>query len=108
MAGRMSNRDRIQHLRAEADATAKEKAAAQAEKAARPPAPRKSATKSAGKAAKPTRGRVRIVWVICDSSGKEVKQFPYSQEQEARAEAQQQCTATGRVFFVKQADTLVE
>lgn len=105
MAGRMSNRDRIEHLRAEAEATAKEKAAAKAEKAARPPAPRKASGKSAGKAAAaPTRGRVRIVWSVCDSNGKEVKQFPYAQEQEARAEAELQTTATGRTHFVTKAE----
>lgn len=97
----MSNRDRIAHLRAEADATAKEKAAAKAAKAAEPKPARKSSSKSA--AAKPS-GRVRIVWFVCDSSGKEVKRFPYAQEQEARAEAQQQSAATGRTHFVKQAD----
>jgi len=100
----MSNRDRIAHLRAEADAAAKEKAAAKAEKAAKPPAARKSSSK---KAAAPT-GRVRIVWAVCDSSGKEVQQFPYAQEKEARAEAQRQSTATGRTYFVKQADASVD
>lgn len=100
MAGRMSNRDRIEHLRAEADATAKEKAAAKAAKAALPPAPRKSSSK----AASPARGRVRIVWNVCDPSGKEVKQFPYAQEQEARTEAEQQTAATGRMYFVMKAE----
>ena len=103
MAGRMSNRDRIAHLRAEAEATAKEKAAAKAAKAALPKAPRKSSGK---KAAAPP-GRVRIVWSVCDPTGKEVKQFPYAQEQEARAEAQQLTTATGKTHFVKQSDVAV-
>lgn len=100
MAGRMSNRDRIQHPRAEADAAAKEKAAAKAAKAAEPAAARKSSSK---KKTAPTT-RVRIVWSVCDPSGKEVQQFPYAQEQEARAEAQRRCTETGRTHFVKQAD----
>lgn len=95
----MSNRDRIEHLRAEAEAAAKEKAAAKAEKAARSPTSRKSSRKAA--AEKP---RVRIVWLVCDPSGKEWKQFPYAQEQEARAEALRQSTATGRSYFVTQAD----
>lgn len=100
MRGRTSNRDRIANLRAEAEATAKEKAAAKAAKAANPPAPRKSAAKAAPKPA----GRVRIVWAVCDSNGKEVQQFPYAQEQEARAAAAEQTTATGRTHFVKQTD----
>jgi hypothetical protein len=105
MAGRMSNRDRIDQLRREAEATAKEKAAAKAEKAARPPAPRKKASGSGTRsAATPSRGRVRMVWKVCDSSGKEVSQFPYAQEEEARAEALQQTTATGRTHFVAKAE----
>ncbi len=104
----MSNRDRIAHLRAEADATAKEKAVAKAEKAALPPAARKpsskTSSKSSGKSAASTRGRVRIVWLVCDPSGKEVKQFPYAQEVEARAEALQLSTTTKRMYFVKKAD----
>ena len=97
----MSNRDRIEHLRLEADATAKEKAAAKAEKAAKPPAPRKASSKTAAPKA---RGRVRIVWNVCDPSGKEVKQFPYAQDQEAQAEAKQQTAATGKTHFVAKAE----
>ncbi|HEX5050768.1 MAG TPA: hypothetical protein VFZ65_03250 [Planctomycetota bacterium] len=101
MAGRMSNRERIEQLRAEAAAAAREKAAARAEKAARAPAARKSSGKGA---APPARGRVRIVWNVCDPSGKEVRQFPFAQEQEARAEAAQLTTSTGRTHFVMKAD----
>lgn len=104
MARRMSNRDRIAHLRAEADAAAKEKADAKAAKAARTPTPRRSA---GGKAAAPS-GRVRIVWFVCDPSGREVQRFPYAQEQEARAEAQRLSTTTGRTHFVQQADVPAE
>jgi hypothetical protein len=103
MAGRMSNRDRIENLRAEADAAAKEKAEAKAKKAQEPKAPRKSAGKKAPAAA----ARVRIVWMVCDAAGRDVKQFPYAQEQEARAEAAQLTTSTGKTHFVKQADVRV-
>ena len=92
-------------MRAEADAAAREKAEAKAAKAAAPATPRKTTKKAA--AAKPP-ARVRIVWAVCDPSGKEVQQFPYAQEQEARAAALQQSTATGRTYFVKQADVAVE
>jgi hypothetical protein len=101
MTGRMSNRDRIANLRAEADAAAKEKAAAKAAKAAAPAKPRKTAGKSA---AGPTRGKVRIVWFVCDASGREVQRFPYPQEAEARAAAAQLTASSGRTHFVKQAD----
>jgi hypothetical protein len=100
----MSNRGRIEHLRAEADAAAKEKAAAKSAKADKPPTARKKAAKKAATSG----GRVRIVWSVCDPSGKEVQQFPYAQEKEARAEAQRQAAATGRTYFVKQADVPVD
>lgn len=104
MAGRTSNRDRIEHLRAEADATAKEKAAKRAEKAAKPAAPRKSTRKSAT----PTPvGRVRFVWSVCGPNGKEVEQFPYAQEQEARARAAALTTEVGRTHFVTKAEVKV-
>lgn len=101
----MSNRDRIQQLRAEADAAAKEKAEAKAAKAAKPPAPRKSSGKSAKTAPKP---RVRIVWLVCDPAGREVQRFPYAQEAEARAAAQQLTESSGRTHFANQADVPVE
>ena len=112
MAGRMSNRDRIAHLRAEADATAAEKAAAKAAKAAEPAGekPKPKARKAAAGKAAPGKsgGKVRIVWVVCDQSGKVVKQFPYAEEQQARDDAREQSAATGKTFFVKQADVRVE
>lgn len=106
MAGRMSNRDRIARLRAEADAAAKEKAEAKAAKAAQSPAAGKAASKS-GKA-QASKGRVRIVWKVCDSSGKEVQQFPYAQEQEARTEAEKRTASSGRTHFVTQGEVTVE
>ena len=101
MSGRMSNRDRIAHLRAEADAAAREKAEAKAAKAAKGPTPRAPRT-SSRKAAAPA--RVRIVWFVCDASGREVQRFPYSQEAEARAAAEKLSASSGRTHFVKQAD----
>ncbi|HEX6811980.1 MAG TPA: hypothetical protein VF384_10195 [Planctomycetota bacterium] len=95
MAGRMSNRERIERLRAEADAAAREKAAARAAKAGRATTP---------KAAASARGRVRIVWSVFDPTGKEVKSFPYAQEAEARAAAAELTASTGRPHYVAQAD----
>ena len=98
----MSGRERMERLRAEADAAAKEKEAKKAAKDAQPGAPRKSGKKAAAAPA-----RVRIVWSVCDPGGKEVKQFPYAQEQEARAEAQRLSASSGRTHFVTQADVPV-
>lgn len=100
MAGRMSNRERIEHLRAEADAAAREKAAAKAAKAARSPS-------GSRKVAPAPPGRVRLVWTVCGPNGKEVQRFPYAQEAEARAEAERQTATTGRTHFVSKAEVPV-
>jgi hypothetical protein len=96
----MSNRDRIAHLRAEADAAAREKAAAKAEKAARPKSSRRAT------ASKPP-GRVRFVWSVCGPSGKEVQRFAYAQEAEARAESARRTESTGQTHFVTKAEVPV-
>ncbi len=95
----MSNRERIERLRAEADATAREKAEAKEKKAA---APRKKSA-SAAAAEKPV-SRVRFVWSLRGPTGAEVKRFPYAQEAEARAEAEQLTASTGRTHFVTKAE----
>lgn len=119
--GRMSARDRLEALRLEAEIKAKEKDAARAARAAAKAAgtassgSRSSASSSSGSsgAGKKTlgraadvkqRGRVKIVWQVCDPSGKEVKSFPYAQEQEARAEAAALTTSTGKTHFVGKAE----
>ena len=91
----------MERMRAEADATAKEKAAARAEKASRP-GPRK-AVKSAA-----PRGRVRFVWCVCGPNGKEVKQFPYPQEPEAQAAAKELTESTGKTHFVQKGEVPFE
>jgi hypothetical protein len=93
MPRRMSNRERIEHLRAEADAAAKEKAA-------RPRA-------ATGSRAKPV-ARVRLVWSVCGPSGKEVARFPYAREEDARADAASRTEATGQTHFVTKAEAPVE
>jgi hypothetical protein len=109
--GRTSARDRLESLRLEAEIKAKEKEAARAAKDAAKAAGGKSTDKdkaprrSLGKAADvKTRGRVRIVWQVCDPSGKEVKSFPYAQEKEARAEADALTASSGRTHFVGKAE----
>jgi hypothetical protein len=104
MQRRMSNRDRIAHLRAEADAAAKERADRAAAKSSAKPSVRSSA-KSGGRAraAKPV-GRVRFVWSVCGPSGKEVIRFPYAQEEQARADAAQRTASTGQTHFVTKAE----
>ena len=102
MARRPSNRERIEHLRAEADAAAKERAA----RAASPKSP-KSSKSARAREAKPA-GRVRLVWSVCGPSGKEVVRFPYAQEEDARADAVRRTEATGQTHFVTTADVRVD
>ena len=102
MAGKMSNRDRIAHRALEAEATRKESEAAKSKKAA--------AASGATAASKPARrttkktaasaGRTRIVWVVCDRSGSDVKIYPYPEEKEALAEVQRLTDETGKTHFV--------
>jgi hypothetical protein len=108
MAGRMSNRDRIAQKQAEAAAASKAKAAAKAgPEAAESPAksPAKSPTRSTAKKAPP---RMKIVWVVCESSGNHVMHYPYAQENEAIAEAKQRTEQTGKTHFVTRAEVPFE
>ncbi|HEX5138038.1 MAG TPA: hypothetical protein VFY93_13765 [Planctomycetota bacterium] len=78
MPRRMSNRDRIDRMREEAAATAKEKET-KAKPAAREPKARKGA-------APVPAGRMKIVWAVCAVNGSVVKTFPYPEKAAAEAE----------------------
>ena len=73
----MSNRDRISRAAEEASAAAADKAAKKAAKPAAGPRP-----KRAPKAP----GRVKIVWEICNGSGKVLTTFAYPDRALAEAE----------------------
>lgn len=103
MPGKMSNRDRIARMAAEAEAAGKEK---QADRQARAEsASRSGAAKSR---AKRPPARVKIVWAVCDQTGSQVKSYPYAEEAAALADAQQRTTATGRTHFVTRAEVPLE
>lgn len=71
MPRRMSNRDRIDRMREEADAKAKEKPPPKEKKGAVAPAPA---------------GRMKIVWAVCAVNGSIVRTFPYPNKESAEAE----------------------
>ena len=99
MAGRPSNRERIARAAAEAEATAKLKAAAT----------KTSATGSSPKrASAKTTGRIRIVWIVCDQTGSPVDTFDYPKEQEARAKAESLTGEKGKPHFVKRGEVPFE
>ena len=74
MPRRMSNRDRIDRLREEAELKAKEK-----------PAPKEPKAPKAKAAAAPA-GRMKIVWAVCAVNGSVVKTFPYPLKASAEEE----------------------
>lgn len=102
MARRMSNRDRIDQMRAEADAAQKERDAKREARAANPST--RSAPKTRERAAPAPSGKVRLVWSVRNQRGDEVAFYAYPQQAEARAEAERLTEETERAHFVTQAE----
>ena len=88
MTGRMSNRDRIARAAQEAEAGAKQKSTKKA-----------AGTKKTTGTRKPAE-RIKVVWLLCNQSGKPVRTYPYPQEQEARAESERLTKETSKTHFV--------
>lgn len=103
MARRMSSRDRMEHMRAEADAAQKEKDEERNRRAANP-TPR---AKRAAATSKST-GKVRLVWSVRNQRGDEVSFYPYPQEAEARVEAARLAEKSERAHFVTKAEKPAE
>lgn len=83
----MSNRDRIARAAEEARLAEEEKLA------------KKSARKKATKRSSRSRAkdvRMKIVWVVCNSSGSAVRVFAYPDKDAATAEAQRLSSSTGQ------------
>jgi hypothetical protein len=99
MSGKMSNKDRIARA-------AEEAAAARKEKAAKSDAP--GASRGAKARNKHRPARIKITWVVCDQTGKQVQAYPYAEEEAARADAQQRTVATGKSHFVTRAEVPFE
>jgi hypothetical protein len=118
----MSNRDRIQHAAAEAQAADAEKAA---KKAAKPGAKNaaKKATREVGK--KATKkvsgkasgggsraaakgGRMKVVWAIFNSQGKAIESFAYPDRDAAVSRARELSATTSRPHEVRDAKVPME
>ena len=95
---RMSNRDRIARA-------AEEARLAEAEKLARKPdkRPAKPASKRAAKDV-----RLKVVWEVCNGSGKPVKTFAYPDKAAAEAEVQALSKSTGRTHSLRPAKVPME
>ena len=102
MAQRSSNRDRIDRMAQEAEVTRKEKATAAAAKKTTP------AKKTARKTAAKPPGRIKVVWLLCDQTGKAVETYPYPEEKAARAEAERRTEETGKSHFVTRGEVPFE
>ncbi len=119
MASRTSNRDRIQRMALEAEATKKEKAEkAKPKKKAKKAAPRKKAAtkkvpakkvktkraatrKAASRKKAGAKGRVKIVWAVCVPAGKALKIFPYREKAGAQAEADRLTAKKGTLHVLR-------
>lgn len=90
----MSNRERIARAAEEARIAAAEKA----EKAAKG-----AAKKSSGSASTraPKNVRMKVVWEVCDGSGKVMKTFAYPDKAEAEAEVEARTQSTGRRHILR-------
>ena len=89
--GRMSNRDRIARAAEEAAVAAKEKAAKRVVKK-----PSSGGSKRAG-----ANVRMKVIWEVCDGSGKAMKSFPYPEKERAEAETEARTRSTGRTHILR-------
>lgn len=80
----MSNRERIARAAAEAEIAAKEKA-----------------TKKGAKKRPATPERMKVVWEVCEGTGKAVKTFPYPDKAQAEAEVEARTRSTGRSHILR-------
>jgi hypothetical protein len=92
MGRRMSNRDRIARMRAEADAAEKEKAERRAQQ---PPSTPKEAKQAAAAGV-----RMKVVWAVKDPHGEILTTYPYPNKAQAEAEAGRLREADGRSYIV--------
>lgn len=88
---RMSNRDRIARAAEEAQVAAEEKAAKAATK--------KSARSASTRAPKVV--RMKVIWEVCDGTGKAMKSFPYPEKGRAEADTQARTRSTGRTHILR-------
>ena len=89
--GHMSNRDRIARAAEEARLAAAEKAAKKASKK-----PKAERSKRAEKSA-----RLKLVWEVCNDTGKAVTLFPYPDKAKAEAETEALIRSTGRTHVLR-------
>jgi hypothetical protein len=85
----MSNRERIARAAEEAAIAAKEKAA-------KPVAKKKSGSRRPSPTA-----RMKVIWEVCDGTGKAVKSFPYPDKAQAEAEVEARSKSTGRSHILR-------
>ncbi|MEM7165497.1 MAG: hypothetical protein AAF581_08535 [Planctomycetota bacterium] len=92
MPRRASNRERLQRMALEAELTA-------AEKADKPAAPKKRATKKSESA--PSRPGLKLVWKVFDARSKVVAAFPFPLKEKAERKAADLCEETGQAYTVR-------
>ena len=100
---RMSNRDRIQRMAAEAEAKRQEKQKNDEvkKKAKKTSAKKTSAKKPATRKKGASKGRVKIVWAVSVPAGNALKIFPYREKAQAEAEAARLTLKKGTLHVVR-------
>ncbi len=86
--GHMSNRERIARAAEEAELAAKEKAA------------KKTANKPVKKRPAPAT-RMKVIWEVCDGTGKVIESFPYPDKEKAEAQVEARSRSTGRSHILR-------
>ena len=98
---RMSNKARIAQAAEEARITAEEKATKKATKKTTKKATKKATPGKARAGSKAQPERLKIVWEVCNATGKPVKAFPYPEKAAAEAQVQALIKSSGRTHLLR-------
>ncbi len=102
MARRMTGRDRLQKLQAEAAATEREREEKRKAKAAKKTTTtRKRKTAASKSRAAAPAARMQAVWAVCGRNGEMVASHPYRDRAAADADAAARSEKSGQAHFVR-------
>jgi len=96
--GHMSNRERIARMAEEAALAAAEKAAKRSAKGA---GGSTGGSTGGSKRSPKAPVRMKIVWEVCNATGKVIRTFPYAEKAAAEAETQELMRSTGNTHLLR-------
>ena len=103
---RMSSQQRMERMAAEKEAAAKEQEEKKATK--KKATKKKAATRKSTKATPAAPARTRIIWVVCNHTGRDVKTYTYPQKDEADAEVARLKKSTEKHHYVERRQVAME